>query len=579
MVKRLGVSPVLAYLVAGAALGPLGLGSLIASVPLLYWVTVVDAKNVSALGDLGVVFLLFLIGIELSLERLRAMRRLVMGLGGLQVLISTTAIALFVMLLGQTGTAALIIGAGLALSSTAIVIELLAGQGRMSTTTGRASFSVLLAQDLAVIPILLFVSIAGSNGNGSIWVTIATALVQGFVAVAAIVLVGRMVLRPLFRVVAEAQSSELFIATILFVIVATGVVAAAAGMSMALGAFVAGLLLAETEYRKAIEATIEPFKGLLLGLFFFSVGMALDVREIIRAPGAIVACVVGLIAVKVLIIVGLARMFRVARPAAVEAALLLGPGGEFAFVAIGLAAALGVLQPGVTSFALTVASLSMMLIPLLAHLGQRLRPFFEAPRVPDPVLAQTPEVMQKHAIVVGFGRVGQDVAKLLERHGVPYTAIDNTASQVVAARDKGEVAYFGNASNPEFLKTCGVMEAAGVVLTIHSQSMIDEIVRVVRRMRPDILVVARAKDAAHARHLYAEGVTDAVPETVEASLQLSEAALVGLGIPMGPVIASIHERRDEVRRDLQAAAKAAGRQETRAVRAKAPAPVSGKQRP
>lgn len=572
--KRFGASPVLAYFAAGAVLGPLGLGSLIAAVPLLYWFTVVDAKNVSSIGDLGVVFLLFLIGLELSLERLRAMRRLVVGLGGSQVLLATTVIASFVAVLGQSAVASLVIGASLALSSTAIVIEVLASQGRTSTTAGRASFSILLAQDLAVIPILVFVSIAGTNGTGSLWQTVGSALMQAFVAIALIFLVGRLMLRPLFRIVAEAQSSELFIATILFVIVATGVVAAVAGMSMALGAFVAGLLLAETEYRKAIESQIEPFKGLLLGLFFFSVGMSLDIREVLRAPGALIACVVALIAVKAAMIVGLSRLFRISLPAAIETALLLGPAGEFAFVAIGLASALGILAPSVTSFTLAVVSLSMVLIPLLALLAQRIRARFEAAKTLDPALTKAPVAQEKHAIVVGYGRVGRDVALLLERHNVPYTAIDHNATAVVAGRGRGGDVYFGDATSPEFLKSCGLMDAAGVIVTIHTQTMIDEIVRVVRRLRPEILVVARAKDAAHARHLYSEGVTDAVPETVEASLQLSEAALVGLGIPTGPVIASIHERRDEVRLELQAAAKAAGRDETRGVRGKAPPPAA-----
>lgn len=577
--KRFGASTVLAYFAAGAILGPLGLGSAIAAVPLLYWFTVVDAKNVAAIGDLGVVFLLFLIGLELSLERLRAMRRLVVGLGGSQVLLATAVIASFVALLGQPAAAALVIGASLALSSTAIVIEILASQGRTSTTTGRASFSILLAQDLAVIPILLFVSIAGANKADSIWLTVGSALAQAFVAIALIVLVGRLLLRPLFRVVAEADSSELFIATILFVIVATGVVAAAAGMSMALGAFVAGLLLAETEYRKAIESTIEPFKGLLLGLFFFSVGMSLDLREVLQAPGALVASVAGLIGVKAAMIIGLARLFRVSLPAAIETGLLLGPAGEFAFVAVGLAAAVGMLKPPVTSFTLAVASLSMMLIPVLEMLAQRIRPRFEVAKAPDPALTTVPTPQAKHAIVVGYGRVGRDVALLLQRHGVPYTAIDHSAAAVVAGRGRGGDVYFGDATSPDFLKSCGLMEAAGVVVTIHTQAMIDDIVRVVRRLRPDILVVVRAKDAAHARHLYLEGVTDAVPETVEASLQLSEAALVGLGIPTGPVIASIHERRDEVRAELQSAAKEAGKGEVRGIRSKTAAPIaSGKMR-
>ena len=269
LAKRWGLNPVLGYFAAGALLGPLGLGTFVGEMPLLYWFTVVDAKNVSGIADLGVVFLLFLIGLELSYDRLMAMRRLVFGLGGLQIVLSTLLIASVAVWSGERAPAAIIIGACLALSSTAIVLEVLSGEGRLKTTAGRASFAVLLAQDLAVIPILMFISILGADSEASVAANIARALFEAAFAVTLIVMVGRLFLRPLFRLVANARSTELFIAALLFVIVSTGFVAAVAGMSMALGAFLAGLLLAETEYRKAIEATIEPFKGLLLGLFFF----------------------------------------------------------------------------------------------------------------------------------------------------------------------------------------------------------------------------------------------------------------------------------------------------------------------
>ncbi len=280
IVSRLGFSPVLGYLGAGALLGPLGLGSFVNSLPVLFWFTVSDAKNVEGIAELGIVFLLFLIGLELSLDRLLTMRRLVFGLGGLQVLLATAVLAAAAAMAGQSASTSLILGASLSLSSTAIVLELLSRQERLTTNVGRASFSVLLAQDLAVIPVLLFISILAAGPGGSVLKSLGIALLQAAVAVGVIVVFGRLLLRPLFRLVAATHSRELFIAAALFVIVGDGVIASRAGMSMALGAFVAGLLLAETEYRKAIEATIEPFKGLLLGIFFFTVGMEIDFREL-----------------------------------------------------------------------------------------------------------------------------------------------------------------------------------------------------------------------------------------------------------------------------------------------------------
>src|SRR5499426_351310 len=372
LVRRFGLSPVLGYLGAGAILGPLGLGSFIEQVPILYWLTVIDAKNVSSIAELGVVFLLFLIGLELSYERLLTMRRLVFGLGFLQVALCTSVLGAIILAIGYKPAAAAIVGACLSLSSTAIVIEVLSNQRRIASATGRTSFSILLAQDLAVVPILLFVSILGDS-NGAIASSLLLALAQAALATGMIVAVGRLLLRPLFRLVASAGTSELFVAATLFVIVGTAVVSSLAGLSMALGAFVAGLLLAETEFRKAIETTIEPFKGLLLGVFFFTVGMSIDFRELAREPLWLFASVIGLIGLKGLLIAGLARIFRVPKPAAIETGLLLGPGGEFAFVIIALATALNLLLPTTASFVLAVTSLTMAAIPLLALLARWLR--------------------------------------------------------------------------------------------------------------------------------------------------------------------------------------------------------------
>jgi CPA2 family monovalent cation:H+ antiporter-2 len=568
ILRRFGVSPVLGYLGAGALLGPLGLGSFEKTYPALFWFTITDAQNVGGIAELGVVFLLFLIGIELSLGRLLAMRRLVFGLGGLQVLTASAAIAAFAISAGQTPSDAIILGGSLSLSSTAIVLELLSNQERLTSTVGRASFSILLAQDLAVIPLLMFISILAAGSGGSVLANFGVALLQAAIAVSVIVIAGRVLLRPLFRLVAGGRTKELFIAAVLFVIVAAGVIANRAGLSMALGAFVAGLLLAETEYRKAIEATVEPVKGLLLGMFFFTVGMDIDFREMVREPLLLGGGVVGLLAVKALLLIGLGKLFRLSWPAAIESSLLLAGGGEFAFVGIGMATDLHLIEPQLATFTLAVTSVTMALTPLLSFIGRRIGARLRSNMPTDSSLVTRPAGGQGHAIVVGYGRVGKMVCALLKQHGIGYIAADSDAHTVTHDRREGHDVYYGDATDPAFLDICGLAQAAGVVITIHTRDLIDAVVEHVRAVRPDIMIVSRARDADHARHLYALGATDAVPETIEASLQLSEAALVGLGIPAGPVIASIHEKRDEIRHALQDAALKAGRKKIRSVKPK-----------
>jgi monovalent cation:H+ antiporter-2, CPA2 family len=458
------------------------------------------------------------------------------------------------------------------------VLELLSKQERLNTGVGRTSFSVLLAQDLAVIPILMFVSILAVGPGKSTLTSLASALVQAAIALSVIVVFGRVLLRPLFRLVATTRSRDLFIAAVLFVVVGAGVVANQAGLSMALGAFVAGLLLAETEYRKAIEATVEPFKALLLGIFFFTVGMEIDYRELLREPLLLIGAVAGLIAGKSLIVIGLSRLFRLSWPVALETGLLLGPGGEFAFVGIGAAAAAGLVDPRLASFVLAATSVTMLLTPLLSFVGRRFASRLRSSGAGAVELTARPGGGHNHAIVVGYGRVGKVVCALLKEHGIPYIAADLDAPAVTRDRRDGHEVYYGDAADPRFLEACGLSGAAGVIITIHTQNVIDDVVAHVRSLRPDILIVSRARDAAHASHLYKLGATDAVPETIEASLQLSEAALIGLGRPAGPVIASIHEKRDEIRRTLQEAARDAGRDTIHSVKRKTlRAPKEGSQ--
>ena len=554
VVHRLKISPILGFLVVGALLGPYGLGQLADYSRAIDWLTVTGEKQIAFIADLGIVFLLFFIGMELSMRRLITMRRLVFGLGGMQVSLTAIAISLAALWLGQPPAAALIIGACLALSSTAIVMELLSGQRRMMSTTGRTSFAILLAQDLAVVPLLFLISALGGNSEGSVVQGVVIALVEAAVAVGVIAVVGRVVLKPLFRLAAGTDNPEFFMAATLLIAVGSGVIASAAGLSMALGAFIAGLLLAETEYRRAVEAMIDPFRGLLLGVFFFSVGMHIDLGFIWREPLLVAAGFLAMMVAKTILLAPLCRLFGIPWSTSMETSLLLAPGGEFAFIGIGLATQFRLIDNGVAAGVLAVVSLTMGTLPFIAlaarHIHKRLDA--EAPSRPSSTLLP-PDDHTKRVIVVGHGRVGQLVCDLLDKHEIAYLATDKDVALVERWRNLGRPIYYGDASNPIYLQRCGIDEAAGVIVTIDT-AVVDDVVRAVRARRPDVMIVARAHDAQHARHLYTLDVTDTVPETIEASLQLAESALVGLGVPMGLVIASIHERRETVRRELQSAA-------------------------
>lgn len=552
--QRFKLSPILGFLIAGAVLGPHCLGALTDYLPPLAWITVSQERGLGTIAELGVVFLLFIIGLELSFKRLVTMRRLVFGLGTAQIAISAVIIGAIAALAGEKAGAAAIIGLSLALSSTAVVIEVLSRNGRLASTTGRTSFAILLMQDLAVVPLLFLVSILGPDHQGSLLGGLAQAFGQAVLVIGVIAILGNLLLRPLFRLVASADSTELFVAAALFVVVGSGLVTAAAGLSMALGAFVAGLLLADTEYHRAIEATIDPFKGLLLGVFFFSVGMSLDLSALISDPLPILLGILGLLLIKGGVLVGLLRLFRVSWPSTIETSVLLGPGGEFAFIVIGLAVAGGIIAADRGALVLAITSFSMALVPLLDYAARRWSGRITAKQPPNPAITAVPPQERVDAIVIGAGRVGRLVSDMLTRHKVKHILIEKDPSAVAHYRAEGLPVYFGDAKNAQFLKRCGIDEVKGVVITVNKASAVSEIVTAIRELRDDILIVARARDAEHARQLYKQKVTDAVPETIEASLQLSEATLVGLGVPTGPVIASIHEKRDEFREQLQGAA-------------------------
>ena len=564
LVNRLKISPVLGFLAAGVVLGPDGLARFSNAVPWLSWITIREPGQLAQLSELGVAFLLFMIGLELSWERLRAMRRLVFGLGMMQVLVCSLVLAGGFMLMGQSLAGAAVLGMGLALSSTAVVMPVLAERERLKGTVGRSTFAILLAQDLSVAPILITVSVlaavaqqGGALDPAALGRSLFT-LVPAAIGLGLLVLLGRLVLRPMFRSVARArkvdQGGELFVAASLLVVVGAGLAAQASGLSMSIGALVAGVLLAETEFRREVEISIEPFKGLLLGVFFVGVGLGLDLDAIAANPLGVIGLAVAITVVKTVVIFTLARLWGLGARPALETALVLAPAGEFAFVVFATGLVEGVAPTALTSTVALSATLSIFSIPFLAMLGQRLTRRKTQDQQAAPEGAEAPQHQDDGAvIIVGFGRVGRLIGEMLKAHDQAFIALDADPAIVAAGRKDGFDVFYGDAGRAEMLLRCGVQTTRALVVTMDSPGKVDEVVRVARGLREDLILIARARDDQHAARLYALGVTDAVPETTEASLQLAENTLVDLGVPMGLVLASIHERRDRFRQMFQAA--------------------------
>ena len=552
---RLRVSSVVGFMLVGIVVGPFGLASLAPRLPWLSAITITEPESIAPIADLGVALLLFMIGLELSFERLWLMRRLVFGLGCLQVILCATVLAAAAITLGYGLNTAVVAGLALAMSSTAVAIQVLAEEKRLNTATGRTAFAVLLFQDLAVVPVMFAVGTLGSASHAVTAAGVGLAIGQAVLAVAVIVALGRLVLRPLFRSVAHTRSAELFVAACLLVVIATGLATAAAGLSMPLGALIGGLLLAVTEYRRQVEVTIEPFKGLFLGVFLISIGMSLDIRIVAIHPLLVVGGAASVVLLKLLIIAPSVRTFGLNWATGLQTGLLLGPGGEFGFVIVSVAIGEHLLAPDIASVVLFITALTMATIPLLSKLGDRLAPRL-APKTPvDPalLLPETSDALPR-VIVAGFGRVGQTVAAMLEMHKVPYVAVDSNPAQVASQRRLGKPVYFGDLTQIALLRRVHLDTARALVVTLDDTAAADALVAGARAERADLLIVARARDAAHAAHLYRAGASDAVPETIEASLQLSEAVLVDVGVAMGPVIASIHEKRAEWQAAIKAMA-------------------------
>lgn len=533
---HLRASPVLGYLIVGSLIGPFGLGLLADDLGWLSHVVITDVDGVKPLAELGVIFLLFTIGLELSVDRLWSMRRLVFGLGSLQVAVSAVVIGAVAWGWGHSLGVSVILGLCLALSSTAIVMQLLMERHRLGTPLGRSSFSILLFQDLAVVPILFLLGASGDlieNGSSTVWLGLGMAIAEAALVIGALSLAGRLALRPLFRFVVRQEGREMFVAAILLVVIGAATATGMAGLSLELGAFLAGLLLAGTEFSHEIEVDIEPFKGLLLGLFFMTVGMGIDYRMIADQTFWIFASVVGLFLVKSLVIGALCLSFGLPRHVSLEAGLLLGQAGEFAFVVVGLAMALDLMPAETGQFMMIVAGLSMLLTPPVSAagrvMGSRLEGGHETRRHEHGLTIA--DEIRNHVIIAGFGRVGQSLGRIFSREGVPFLAVDLNARAIGMHRRRGLPVSYGDASRPQILGHTRAEVASAVVVTIDDWVAARHVVRNVHRRWPHLPIYARARDQAHARQLLALGATYAVPETLEGSLQLGLRVLSGIGMP------------------------------------------------
>ncbi|HEX2543918.1 MAG TPA: cation:proton antiporter [Ramlibacter sp.] len=558
LLQRLRVNQVIGFLVAGALLGPHGAGRLAETVPALAGLSVLSfpqADGVQALADLGVIFLMFLIGLELSVARVLAMKKWVFGAGTLQVLLSALAIGALAYGFGNSLAASVVLGFVLSLSSTAVVAQLLTQSRAMATPLGQASFSVLMLQDLAVVPLLVLVDLLGRKSGIGIGERLGTTALLSVLVIGAIVVLGRPLIRWLFRTLAKHHQPEVFTALTLLVVLGIGGATAAAGLSMPLGALLAGLLLAETEYRHEVEITIEPFKGLLMGLFFVAVGMAIDLREVLRQPLLIMASVAGLLVIKSTVAAAVLHYAGLPRGQALEAGMLLGQGGEFAFIVIGAATVNGTLDAATGQFMFLVVSLSLLATPPFARLGHRIGAWVDA-TFAAPTLLREPELPAAagHVVIIGFGRVGHMLADVFTAQQVPWLAVEQDMERVSALRARGFPVYYGNAGKPELVRKLELAQAACLVVTMDAPAAAQRVVHTAREQAPHLQIFARAHDERHAHELQAAGATKVIPEMLEAGLLLAGDALASVGVQAAEVDAILDaERKSRGRRPASAA--------------------------
>ena len=517
--KKMKLSPVLGYFVAGGIIGEHGLAY-------------VNSQNTETLGEVGVIFLLFAIGLELTFERLKAMRRYVFGFGSMQVLITSLAVGFVAYAMGEDVASAVIIGGGLALSSTAIVLQVVAENREQSTQVGRLSLAVLLMQDFAVVPLLVMVPILAGEQVGLIR-PIGEAFLRAVFALVSIFVVGRIFLRPLFSMISSSnprESNEIFIATTILIALGTAWLTHYMGLSLALGAFAAGLLVAETEFQLQAEESIAPFKGLFLGLFFMSVGMTIDLELVLDNLSFITALSFGLILLKAIIVIMLCLIFKFSIGNSIHVGLILAQGSEFAFILFRLADKTGIFNID-TNTLLLVVTITMAFTPLVAMLGSWIAKRLDKKyRLKQNKIYKEISDMDHHVIVLGFGRVGQMVARLLEAENINFVAIDIGPEHVASERQKGNPVYLGDASSLEMMESVGIARASSVIITLSNEVTLKKTAKKISKLYPKLPIIVRAKDLAKSDELYAVGAKIIVPETYETGLQLGGAVLKSVGI-------------------------------------------------
>lgn len=530
--RQLRSSPVLGYLAAGLLIGPFGLR------------LIEDSHSIHVLAEFGVVFLLFKIGLELSLERLKVLRRYVFGLGVMQVASCGLIIGLIAYFLGVSPGAAIIIGGGFALSSTAFVLQLLAERKEQTTRFGLIAFAILLLQDIAVVPLLALVPLLGEQ-TSSLTSALLTAGGKTILALASIIIFGQLLLRPFYRIIAGTKSPELFVATTLLVVLGTSWIMQYFGLSMALGAFLAGVLLAETEYRHQVEADIRPFKGILMGLFFMAVGMSIDFVALQNEWDTILILVTSLMLGKAFVITLLCKLYGLSSRVSVRVGVLLSQGGEFGFVLFGTAMMTGLISVSLGQTLLAVITISMALTPLMVFVGQKITTYLtKREKTNLATIEHNQHELNEHVIICGFGRIGQSIAKVLSAAGMEYIALDLDHARVTKCRGKQMPVFYGDSSRLEVLNAAGASQAKAAVITLTQPSTANHVVKVLHDNFPELEIYVRSQDYRHSLQLEDRGATAVVLEAGEASLQLGTIVLDALGTGSDEVNQIVNEFRE-----------------------------------
>ncbi len=535
--RRFNMSPILAYLFVGILVGPNALG----------WIP--DSESTRFLAEFGVVFLMFTVGLEFSLPRMVAMRKEVFGLGAMQVFITLGIFGAGLLLLGESLSTAFIIGGVVALSSTAIVIKQLSEQLEMNSRHGKLAIAILIFQDLAVIPFLIIIPALGMGAEGDLAVELGMAMLKAVVVIAVLLAAGHWLLRPLFHAIARQHSSELFTLTILLFSVATAWITDMAGLSLALGAFIAGMMFAESEFRHQVEVDIRPFRDVLLGLFFITVGMLLDLAYLPSVLHWVVLCVVAIVVIKFLVIMLIGKFANIEKGVSSRTALTLAQGGEFGFAILAIAFANGVLSEDMSQIILAAVIISMALSPfIIRHNGYLAKRWFASSYVVSReknthAIEQETKNICDHVVICGYGRIGQNVARFLKKEGFGYTALDLDPVIVKDAHDAGEAVYYGDSTHLEILRAVNIEKARVLLISYDDYLASVKIIQAAKMLRPDLPILVRTRDDAHLTDLQDLGATEVVPETVEASLMLSSHLLMLLGVPMKRVVRTIQEVR------------------------------------